>query len=137
MSAIETRQQTNKRYTVVISLGNTTETVKNLPAKMVRKYIRQVIEKRLRRFVNHRESVMKKHGGHYTLAKQEAINKVRRRLDQAPHWSFDVTLLMVERMREDLVLLLPGKDSKFYKNHVNLVTELLSWVSAARKGMAA
>jgi hypothetical protein len=84
------------------------------------------IVKKLRRFINHRELLMAKHGAYSNAGKYKSIERIRMYLEHyqdKPLISVCRVVLLVEA---EIKNIMPGQSSKFYKGAVEKIDTLLS-----------
>lgn len=89
----------------------------------------------LRKYVNHRQRIMTKHGAVCTASKMKAIEKCKNRLSLSDNWSVSAFRKFVILMENDLVHILPGQSSKFFMNDYQFVYDLINW-ARPRKSLA-
>lgn len=81
----------------------------------------------LRKYVNHRQRIMLKHGGYCTSQKLNAVNKCLNRLDLSAAWTPKAFRKFLQLMEDDLISILPSYKSKFFHNDSQFVFDLLTW----------
>lgn len=101
----------------------------NIPEGWLPNFVRNSILSNIERYVNHRYQILKHHGGYITQRKMESITKLRLRLGQGRNWTQLALAKHILSMREDLIAIMPGFESKFYQKDSQLLADLHKWAT--------
>lgn len=78
-------------------------------------------------YLNHREQILTQYGGHLTTEKIDAISRIRMRMQQLQRARTEVLAKVLLQYEAELILLLPGKTSKFYLSATKKIDTLLAY----------
>lgn len=123
---VQVTRRANGKCDVRISIGNST-TVRNLKQHMVLPFVQRTIVSAIRRYVNHRQQVLTRHGGYMTPAKQKALFELEYHLGNAQNVRLEKLPIWVNKMLTRMVVIQPGKNSAFYSKYIMIYRDLEAW----------
>ena len=118
---------TAERVRLVMKFGLGKVTTINLKKQMLPSFINNSIKSRLSYYVNHREQVLTKYGGHMTTAKAAALYKLKLMLSTQERWTMLATARQIMAYKPELISIMPGASSKFFTSNSALLHDLVYW----------
>lgn len=112
-----------RRATVTIDLG-TRCTVRNLPDYQVAAFVKLQLIRLLKRYVNHRQQILRHHGGHHTHYKELTIASLQRKLGASSRWQAEQIPHIIDRILPELRAIAPGQRSDYYRQNQILLQDL-------------
>lgn len=128
-------KETGKGRSVVsIEMGKLTE-VRNLPNYHAQAFARLTVLSAIRRFINHRQEVLRNYGGFLTPDKVASLNRLEYAWsgDTASGWHLAKIAAVVKRYQEDFYTVMPGRSSRFYQSNFRFLSDLLGWAEYTSK----
>jgi hypothetical protein len=110
-----------------LHFGTQKDTYINLRPNMVPGTMLRTVVKKLQRYVNHREQILRFYGGHLTHEKGLALRRMKELMRTSDKWTLLGAARLIWRNKEDFYLLLPGTSSQFYDSALELLNDLLNW----------
>lgn len=121
---------------VQVQLNGST-TVKNLPAQQVEPFVRLQIINAVERYVNHREQILRRHGGYLTPGKDLTLQKLRNMLRGRYRWTSAELPQIIERILPYLRGIAPGPKSRYFEHNTKLLLDLQDFCHRALDQKAA
>jgi hypothetical protein len=79
----------------------------------------------VKKFVRHRERMMKEHGAKMTLGKMDSVTKLLETINFYKENNIRVLARAILRKQDHLKSILPGRSSKFHDSSIKKVDEIL------------
>jgi hypothetical protein len=126
MSALIHLNQHNNLVDLEMHLGQHRVQVPNLRSlPQVANTVKLEVSIIVNRYTSHRQRALQ-HYGQLTPARAAAIDRIRARFGIAD-WRFEYLKPKILGIADDLILLLPHPDSRYYKNQHQLVADLIDF----------
>lgn len=109
-----------------ITMGDQLTKIVNMPTDMAKRYAVRKVAEFIKKFVNHRRQIIMFHGGMCTQEKIMALDRLTYKVNGADRWNYDHLPRIIKGMEKDLLTILPGHSSKYFKSSCEKVADILA-----------
>lgn len=114
---------------VFLSFGNKSALIR-LPQSQIDDTCKRLLVNSIRRYINHRDKIISKYGGHRSPAALTALNHLKYAFHGSTNrWSLADLPRIIKNWESDLLEIAPGPKSKFYKNQTQFLIDLIAWAN--------
>lgn len=92
----------------------------------IAKILREIVTK----YINHRETIIKKHGGHDSADKRAAIGEIRMKMEAISGHNHISTARHILAFKDKLNSILPGRNSSYRRADLELLETLMDTCAA-------
>lgn len=125
---IEIKEMPSGKYILRIQMGTSGKIVKNISREDARSIARRHIISEVRKYVNHRSRIIRKHGGRCNESTLKSITRLQYAFKGSTlRWKLEDLPKIVGNWSNDLINIAPGTSSKFYKKQSQFLIDLISW----------
>lgn len=126
---IQIKDQGCHQCDVFLNFGNKKALIR-LPLAHVDQMCKRLMVNSIRRYVNHRDQIIGKYGGHQNPEALTALTRLKYAFNGSTNrWSLADLPQIIKNWESDLLAISPGPKSKFYKNQTQLLIDLIAWAN--------